>query len=214
MRLSPRRPKSAEPPLFPDAEEPTPANDEMTALREENAQLKNEVSFLNDRHTETADALERMQNVPYMGPGVLRHELLVLIMALVLLGRFAIYQFAPMPHIVSEVADVLFGLAGGAVLVRWMTGGWAVERWMLIPRGTLIVTGIFISGSLCTGGSFLIAKELAKRAPGAAAGVLLVLLIFAASPICRFAMAMTLKFLDHPISLFASRRKDEPSRKS
>jgi hypothetical protein len=98
------------------------------------------------------------------------------------------------------------------VLFRWLSAGWAVERWMLIPRGSVLFAGIFIAGSLVTGGSFLIAKRLAKVDATGAAIVMLVLLLVAASPLCRLVMVLTLKVLDIPNMNF--RRKDGTDQKS
>jgi hypothetical protein len=125
----------------------------------------------------------------------------------VLVARVAVFQFAPSPPMIVTIANVLFGLVGAAVFIHWIHVGWIVEHWMVVPRAALIVTGLFIAISQCSGGTFWLVKGGVAPEPLEAAGVLLGLLLAAASPICRFSMNQVLKFMDHPFAIF--RKKEE-----
>lgn len=181
--------------------------DELGLLREKLARSEDENRHLTEKLTEMTEQFERIQDMPNLGAGLLRHEILILILVVVLLARVAIFAFAPSPRMITTIVNAIFGIAGAAVFIQWIQASWTVERWMTVARGAVIVTGLFIAASQCSGGTFWLSEGGDGPEPMKAAGVLLASLAAGASPICRLSMNYALRLMDRLMTM--SRKKGE-----
>jgi hypothetical protein len=172
--------------------------DQTEDLKREKAELQAEVEQLKERLIEATEAVEAMAQGDPQKP---RHEAHILVLALLLVARIAILQFAPAPDWAVTAANVIFGLLGVVVFATWCREAWDKERWWMTPRVIVIMAGLFIAASFCTNGTWKVSGAT-KDGALPAAGVLLVFLLVAASPICQVSIKGILDFMDHPVGYF------------
>jgi hypothetical protein len=176
--------------------------DDDPELGKDNAAKQAKIDHLEQRLAEATEVIEQLGGMPK----VIRHEIHILNLAVLLCLRMAILQFAPGPPWTVMAANVIFGAMGAIIFVTWCGEAWEKERWEMTLRAALIVAALFIAASLCTDSTWK-ADHVTRDGALPAAGVLLVLLVIAASPIARVAIKGILEFMDSPVKYF--RKKGE-----
>jgi hypothetical protein len=194
MKSMPRKP---DPDLFDETADLVADNEK---LWETVVNLESQLRKRTQDAKRLADALKTIRGTP-------RPELFLIIIAVLMAGRMALYLYADRSSMEAMIASLLLGGAAAAMLILWTAAEWRAARWLMIPKTVLLLVAFVIAAEILASGMQWIGemtgwvgvtgppRVAAWRAFKLALGALLL----AALPLCGWLVNLILNLLTEPV---------------
>lgn len=186
-------PKKPDPDVFDDTAALVADNEK---LRETVAELESELQKRENDAKRLAEALLALRGTP-------RPEVFLIIMAVLMAGRMAIYVYvknAVAGDLEPLVSTAVFGAVATLMFIFWMAAEWKAARWLVIPKTVLLVVVFMIAAGMLSNGMVWAGIFMAPGVdPWPAFELALAALAVAASSLCAWLLNVVLTLLTEPV---------------